>query len=126
LTARQVRILTNAAIDTMPNYDEEGDQDGQPSGHESPDPELTEADRRRHRQLMRNRNIKPNAKLAERQRSQVEVPKHKKLPFKKGVPKMGKGDSVDNMNSLLYNAAKSREFKLSDKAKRIMQLGGYK
>ena len=86
-----------------------------------------EADRRRHRQLLRkNKNIKPNKKLAEKYRFSGDV-KPKKSLMKKGKPLMGrKGESVDDPKQLLYRALQSKDFKVSDNAaERIMKLGGY-
>lgn len=127
LTARQVRILSNAAIDSMPKYDEDAGQS--PSGQEEKPKQMTneeaEHQRRIHRQILRKRGIKSNNMLAERLRNKSE--NDIKRPMARKVSaKHGKGKSVDTIEQLVSNASRVSNFKVSEKAKRILQLGGNK
>lgn len=118
--------MTNAAIDATPSYDDK-DDDCAPSGHQKLKdltPEESEHQRRIHRQLLRkNMKIKPNHSLAVRLREQKERPKRSNSVMKRGMPKMGKG--INSVEQLLVNAIGSKDFNVSQKAQRILQLGGY-
>lgn len=103
--------------------DEDGEIDHSLSGQEKT-PEMSEHDRRIHRQLLRNRNIKPSNHLAERMRKPIGKDIKKPL-FSKTKLRNNAGKGVTSVGELIQGASQSQGFKMSDKAKRLLQLGGY-
>ena len=129
LTAKQVRILSNAAYDATPSYGEDGEDggDGTQTGNTKvSSASITEEERRRHRQALRKNKIKPNKMLAERLRKEVvEVDTRNagKPFFRKASPESSGGGKGLNSIVDLIRSGQSSGIKVTQRAKRLAQLG---